>query len=117
MVQIALFPLIFPLIFRKLPYNRTELAAVTFYYSGIVLMIYALTVFILRHVFGLYMPMELNTLVHAGYLGLAFTSFLNHIPIFPRILKLSFALFLIAVIRIYVIPLLIGLILPMSLEA
>lgn len=109
-----LIPLVLNAFFRRPDYNYTELLVVSFYFNGLALISNVLLTFIFRHVFSLYLPNEFLSLTYVLILAWTFVSFYKHIPIIPRILKILGSLAIIVLIRVYLLPLTLSLLFPVS---
>ncbi|MGI9547785.1 MAG: DUF3667 domain-containing protein [Flavobacteriaceae bacterium] len=109
---IVFIPLVLNTFFRRADYNYTELMVVSFYFNGIALIINTLIVFIFRHIFAVYLPIEVWTLIYMAVLIWAFMSFYKHIALIPRFFKILASLGIIVLIRVYLLPVLFAIIFP-----
>ena len=111
-IQLALFPVVFNIFFRKHNYNYTEILVVSFYFISIALIFNILVSFFLRHVFGLYLTGEYITIFMMAVLSWAFIRFFKDDKPFLRLVKVVVSLTLIVLIRVYIVPLLLSIFFP-----
>ena len=115
-IQLALFPVVFNIFFKKEKYNYTEILVVSFYYISIALIFNIAVSFVLRHVFGLYLSGEYITIFMMAVLSWAFIRFFQIDKPVLRLVKVLVALTVIVLIRVYVVPFLFSLFFPVKSE-
>ena len=114
--SIAIFPIAFNIFFRRLNYNYTELLVISFYYFGIAQFLSTITVFLLRHLFGVYISGEVSTILIIGALIWTFMSFFIQINPVARIIRILGALAIVVLIRVYLLPFILAIFFPVSID-
>ena len=113
-IQLALFPVVFNIFFRKRGYNYTELLVVSFYFISIAIIFNMLLSFVARHVFNLYLSGDLITLFMIAVLSWTFIDFFREKRPVVSLIKVLISLVVIVLIRVYIVPLLFSLFFPVS---
>ena len=111
-LQIALFPVVFKLFFRKRNFNYTELLIVSFYYLASAALINLVISFFLRHVLRIDIPGELVTFNIMAVLVWSFLSFYKPEVPWKRFIKVLLALLFLIFIFVYLAPLSMAILFP-----
>ena len=114
LLQLALFPVVFNIFFRKLKYNYTELLVVSFYFISIALIFNIFFSFLMRHLFGIYMQGDIITLFMLIILTWAYFRFFKDNAPILRLFKVVLSLLVIVLIRVYLTPFIFSFFFPVS---
>ncbi len=114
LLEALTFPVGFYFMFKTLKYNYAELLTISFYLVANSIFITIFFVGLPKFLFGIYMPAVLVVGVITIYYIYALITFFKETSIFKRVLLVLAGLIIFWLIRLFIIPLMLGLFFPLS---